>query len=175
MGTASWFNSTAYLRVSIAVVWSLRFLLIISNLKAHGVSHWPPSASWYNSGVLIFFFFSVNIRLVLHCSTRNNNLLKNWKLYTRIDSCMCTCSKNYFGIGSGLPRRSNAEQFSAGASQVPVQKTQDTWVQSLGWKDPLEVEMATHSSILAWEIPWKRSVANYSLCGHKKNWTWLGD
>ena len=44
-------------------------------------------------------------------------------------------------------------------------------IQSLGQEDPLEVEMATHSSILAWEIPWKRSVANYSLCGHKKNWT----
>ena len=29
-----------------------------------------------------------------------------------------------------------------------------TWVQSLGRKDPLEEEMATHSSILAWEIPW---------------------
>ena len=31
---------------------------------------------------------------------------------------------------------------------------QETWVQSLGWDDPLEKEMATHSSILAWEIPW---------------------
>ena len=31
---------------------------------------------------------------------------------------------------------------------------QDTQVQSLGWEDPLEKEMATHSSILAWEIPW---------------------
>ena len=31
---------------------------------------------------------------------------------------------------------------------------QETWVQSLGWKDPLEQEMATHSSILAWRIPW---------------------
>ena len=30
---------------------------------------------------------------------------------------------------------------------------QDTLVQSLGWEDPLEEEMATHSSILAWEIP----------------------
>ena len=30
----------------------------------------------------------------------------------------------------------------------------ETWVQSLGWKDPLEKEMATHSSILAWRIPW---------------------
>ena len=31
---------------------------------------------------------------------------------------------------------------------------QDTWVQSLGWEDPLEKRKATHSSILAWRIPW---------------------
>ena len=31
---------------------------------------------------------------------------------------------------------------------------QKTWVQSLDWEDPLEKEIATHSSILAWEIPW---------------------
>ena len=31
---------------------------------------------------------------------------------------------------------------------------QETWVQSLGWEDPLEKEMAAHSSILAWEILW---------------------
>ena len=31
---------------------------------------------------------------------------------------------------------------------------QETWVQSLGWEDPLKKEMATHSSILAWEISW---------------------
>ena len=31
---------------------------------------------------------------------------------------------------------------------------QETWVQSLGWEDPLEKDMGTHSSILAWEIPW---------------------
>ena len=32
---------------------------------------------------------------------------------------------------------------------------QKMWVQSLGWEDPLEKEMATHSSVLAWEIPQK--------------------
>ena len=31
---------------------------------------------------------------------------------------------------------------------------QETWVQSLGWEDALEKEMATHSSTLAWKIPW---------------------
>ena len=31
---------------------------------------------------------------------------------------------------------------------------QETWVQSLGWGDPLEKDLDTHSSILAWRIPW---------------------
>ena len=31
---------------------------------------------------------------------------------------------------------------------------QETWVRSLGWEDPLEEDMATHSSFLAWRIPW---------------------
>ena len=35
-----------------------------------------------------------------------------------------------------------------------MQEMQETWFQSLGWEDPLENEMATHSSILAWKIPW---------------------
>ena len=39
----------------------------------------------------------------------------------------------------------------------PMWETQETWVQSLGWEDPLGKEMATHSSILAWETPWIES------------------
>ena len=35
-----------------------------------------------------------------------------------------------------------------------VQEIQDTQVSSLGWEDPLKEEMATHSSVLAWTIPW---------------------
>ena len=35
----------------------------------------------------------------------------------------------------------------------PIQETQERWVQSLGQEDPLEEEMATHSTTLAWEIP----------------------
>ena len=36
----------------------------------------------------------------------------------------------------------------------PMQEAQETWVLSLGQEDPLEKGMATHSSILAWRIPW---------------------
>jgi len=43
---------------------------------------------------------------------------------------------------------------------------QEIWVQSLGHKDPKEKEIATHSSILAWEIP-QRSLVGYSPWGHK--------
>ena len=35
-----------------------------------------------------------------------------------------------------------------------MQETQETWVRSLGWEDPLEKEMTTHSSILPRKIPW---------------------
>ena len=35
-----------------------------------------------------------------------------------------------------------------------MQETQEMWVQSLGQEDPLEEEMATHTKILAWKIPW---------------------
>ena len=35
-----------------------------------------------------------------------------------------------------------------------MQEMQEMWVQSLGWEDSPEEEMTTHSSILAWEIPW---------------------
>ena len=38
---------------------------------------------------------------------------------------------------------------------------QDTQVPTLGWEDPLEKEMATHSSILAWEIPWTEELSGY--------------
>ena len=37
-----------------------------------------------------------------------------------------------------------------------MQETQETWVQSLGLEDLLEKEMETHSSILAWKIPWTK-------------------
>ena len=42
---------------------------------------------------------------------------------------------------------------------------QETWVQSLGWEDPLEKGMATHSSILSWRIPWTEEAGGYSPWG----------
>ena len=45
---------------------------------------------------------------------------------------------------------------------------QETQVLSPGWEDPLEKEMGTDSSILAWEIPWTEELGGYSPQGHKR-------
>ena len=46
---------------------------------------------------------------------------------------------------------------------------QENWVQSLGWEDPLEKGMATHSSILAQRIQWTGEMAGYNPWGCKKS------
>ena len=45
---------------------------------------------------------------------------------------------------------------------------QETWVQSLGWEDPLEKEMATHSRILAWKIPWTEEPGGLQSMGSQR-------
>ena len=45
---------------------------------------------------------------------------------------------------------------------------QETWVQSLDWKDPLEKGIATHSNILAWEIPWTEEPCGLQSMGSQR-------
>ena len=45
----------------------------------------------------------------------------------------------------------------------------ETWVRSLGWEDALEKEMATHSSILAWKIPWTEELGGLQSMGGKES------
>ena len=53
---------------------------------------------------------------------------------------------------------------------------QETWVQSLGWADPLEKEMAAHSSTLAWKIPWTEEPARlHTVHGVANSRTRLSD
>ena len=46
---------------------------------------------------------------------------------------------------------------------------QETWVGSLGQEDPLEEEVATHSSILIWRIPWTEEPGRLQSTGHKES------
>ena len=57
-----------------------------------------------------------------------------------------------------------------------MQETQETWVPSLGWEDPLEEEVATHSSVLAYKIPWKAEPCGLQSTGSQRvghNWSTL--
>ena len=49
-----------------------------------------------------------------------------------------------------------------------MQEMQETWVQSLGREDPLEEGMATHSSILVWEIPWTKEPGGLQSMGSQR-------
>jgi len=49
-----------------------------------------------------------------------------------------------------------------------MQETQETRVSSLGGKDPLEEEMATHSSILTWEVPWTEEPGGLQSMGSQR-------
>ena len=56
------------------------------------------------------------------------------------------------------------ENLPANAEDV-----QETWVRSLGWEDLLEKEMATHSNILAWRIPWTEEPGGLSAWSPKES------
>ena len=49
----------------------------------------------------------------------------------------------------------------------------EMWVESLGWEEPLEKEMATHSSVFAWKIPWTEEPDGLQSMGSQKSWTRL--
>ena len=52
-----------------------------------------------------------------------------------------------------------------------MQETQETWVRSLGQDDPLEEGMGTHSSILAWRVPWTEKPGRLLSKGSQKSQT----
>ena len=56
-----------------------------------------------------------------------------------------------------------------------MQETWETWVRSTGWEDPLEKEMATHSGIIVWIIPWTEQPGGLQSHGVAKSWTSLSD
>ena len=67
-------------------------------------------------------------------------------------------------VRSGLPVAQMVKNLPA---------VRETWVQSLGWEDPLEEGMVTHTSILAWIIP--RGACQAIDHGITKSWIWLSD
>ena len=59
-----------------------------------------------------------------------------------------------------------ASLVAQGLKRLPL--IQETWVRSLDWEDPLEKEMTTHSSILAWRIPWTEEPGGLQSMGSQR-------
>ena len=75
-------------------------------------------------------------------------------------------------VALGRPVKNNPS--TVGLASVVIQMVKqlpamrETWVRSLGWEDPLEKEMATHSSILAWKIPWMEEPGRLQSMGSQR-------
>ena len=100
-----------------------------------------------------------------------------------VDILELSCSSTLHNLIKSETFRVNQNQFAAflgtclGASQAQMVKKlpamQEIWVPSLNQEDPLEKGMATHSSILAWRIPWTEEPGGLWSVGSQKSWTLL--
>ena len=91
----------------------------------------------------------------INFSSRNSlqNLVKEFK-------ALC------FGFVVGAHRKTWG--FPGGAEVKSPPANAGDWVRFLGWEDPLEKEMATHSSILAWRIPWTEEPGGLQSTGSQR-------
>ena len=78
------------------------------------------------------------------------------------------------GEGNGHPLQYSWASLVAQMVKNPP-AMQETWARSLGWEDPLEKEMATHSSILGWRIPMDRGAWQATVHGVTKSQTQLSN
>ena len=74
------------------------------------------------------------------------------------------------GEGIGYPLQYSWASLVAQIVKNPL-AMRETWVPSLGWEDPLEEGIQTHSSILAWKIPMDRGAWRATVHGVTKSWT----
>ena len=103
-------------------------------------------------------------------STKRNRQNQSSKIVVKCPNVLTVRDDNKAGLVDGAGRHScyynrlvrdaplirrHLDKTQNGGSMVKnLLAMQEIWVQSLGWEDPLEKEMATHSNNLAWEIPW---------------------
>ena len=107
------------------------------------------------------------------------SVLWNWSSSYEPQSLICSMESfqkiNKFGakIWKLLPIEKQLIVMAPNASEVKnlpiMRETQETQVQSLGWEDLQQEEMATHSSILAWTIPWTEEPGKLQSKGHEES------
>ena len=101
------------------------------------------------SGSSAFSKTSLNIwKFMVHVLLKPG--LQNFEHYLLV--CEMSAIVQEFEHSLALPFFGMASLVAQRLKHLPAMR--EMWVQSLGWEDPLEKEMATHSSTLAWRIPW---------------------
>ena len=119
---------------------------------------------YHSSGISLFYFFlqTVSSEGFPHSSVGKESTCNAGDPGSIAGLGRCA------GEGKDYPLQSSWASFVAQLVKNPPSR-QETWVRSLGWEDPLEKGKATHSSILAWRIPWT------VVYGVTKSWTRLSD
>ena len=76
-----------------------------------------------------------------------------------------------------LPASTDFLGFPVAQTVKNLPAMQENWIQTLGWEDPLEEGMVTHSSVLAWRIPWTEDPGRLQSMGLKetKSWTQMSN
>ena len=125
----------------------------------------PPSSSIHG----IFQARVLEWGAIAFSDQMNLGLIK-WTEYNRRETIqVIRCSHRAFDFLKDFPGDLVVK------NPPPMQETQDKEVWSLGWEDPLEEEIATHSSSLAWKIPWTEELGRLQFAGSQKSWTQLTD
>ena len=147
------------------------------------VSLWllhPPSPSAPCQWELVFFkfcyfeskYFKPLVAVTLLWQCKLNRHIKH--KYRFVYILLIKCLQHYpelrcWGAIYGLPLKRACQVAEWYGICLPMKETQETWVRSLDWEDTLEEKRLTHSSILAWKIPW---TAVHSIA---KSQTWLSN
>ena len=90
-------------------------------------------------------------------------------VFSDFSTCHLPLTLSSAEMAKGIPK------WLSGKESACQCRRQGTWVQSLGQEDPLEKEMATHSSIFAWKIPWTKEPGGLQSVRSQKSWIGLTD
>ena len=143
---------------------------------------------------LIFVTYAISLTYMYHLSHKGSPKILEWVVYLfsrgsswpglKPGSTAVQVDRCWFNSWVGkIPWRGIGYPFQYSWASLVAQTVKnlpavlpavwETWVQSLGWEDPLEEGMVTHSSILAWKIPWRQKPGGLQSVGLQRvghNW-----
>ena len=101
------------------------------------------------------------------CHDNGHNSTSNLQLHSTLQSNKHAHTRVQSDLHKNLMK--GASQVVLVVKNPPaMQEMQETWVWSLGWEDPLAEDMATHSSILTWRIPWTVEPSGLQFTGWQR-------